>query len=311
MEVDLPQLAQRVRLDEMSLVVHVESVVHGVALEVGDEPGDINDCHVWGHYRSHVPLFDVSSDNLDILGFLHDVADAAADTVDELGPWSLTGEREGQYSGDVAVDEVVVDMLEAAGFDVLSEESGAGRWDRSSGRLLCVVDPVDGSTNASKGFPWFATSLCVVDDGGPRVALVAEQSGSEIRYSAMRGAGARCDGVPMKAATSVAPSRAVIGVNGVPPADHGWWQVRSMGAAALDLSLVGAGALDGYVDFHSHGVWDYLAAYLICRESGAAFADVHGRNLVVLDPSERRSPVAAATPELVAHLTAVARRALT
>jgi hypothetical protein len=38
-EVDLPRLAQRVGLDEVALVVHVEAVVDGVVLEVGDEHG--------------------------------------------------------------------------------------------------------------------------------------------------------------------------------------------------------------------------------------------------------------------------------
>ena len=114
--------------------------------------------------------FDADSDDRDILGFLHDVADAAADMIDETVSWSLTGHREGQYTGDVAVDEVVVDMCEAAGFFVLSEESGVGdlEWPLPAGKLLIVVDPVDGSTNASKGLPWYATSLCVVDADGPR-----------------------------------------------------------------------------------------------------------------------------------------------
>ena len=46
MQVDLPRLAQRVGLDEVALVVHVEPVIDGVVLEVGDEAGDIDDGHV-------------------------------------------------------------------------------------------------------------------------------------------------------------------------------------------------------------------------------------------------------------------------
>jgi hypothetical protein len=41
-EVHLPHLAQRVRLDEVTLVVHVETVVDGVILQLGDEAGDID-----------------------------------------------------------------------------------------------------------------------------------------------------------------------------------------------------------------------------------------------------------------------------
>jgi len=246
-----------------------------------------------------VPSFDASSDDVDILAFLHDVADAAADTLDEAADWSETGGHEGQYTGDVLVDDVVTDLLEAAGFAVLSEESGMGEWDRTGGQLLAVVDPVDGSTNAAKGLPWYATSLCVVDADGPRVALVAEQSGSETRYSAIRGQGARCDGTRIAPSGLRDDSRAVVGVNGPVAPGHGWWQVRTMGAAALDISLVAKGALDGYVDTVGHGCWDYLAALLVCREAGAIVVDALGRNIVVLDPEERRMPIAAGSAEML------------
>lgn len=255
-----------------------------------------------------MPRFDSSSDDLDILGYLHDVADAAADTLDQLGTWSLTGTREGQYTGDVAIDDVVVDMLVASGFAVLSEESGADHWDRGGDQLLVVVDPVDGSTNASKGLPWYATSLCVVDRDGPRVSLVAEQSGSEMRFSAVRGAGARFDGVPMHGGSVVDPTTAVVGVNGLPPDDHGWWQVRAMGAASLELCLVGSGGLDGYVTFDDYlGVWDYLGAMLVCAEAGVPMVDALGRDLLTFDPGHRRRPVAAGTPAFLDNLLEVAR----
>lgn len=254
--------------------------------------------------------FGVDSDDREVLAFLHDVADAAADTIDEIGNWQFTGERDGQYSGDVAVDEVVVDMCESAGLVVLSEEStlDAVQWAGTQGRLLVVIDPVDGSTNASRGLPWFATSLCVVDADGPRVGLVAEQSGSETRYGAIRGAGANVDGRRAIVASDCQASAAVVGVNGVPPRDHPWWQVRAMGAAALDICLVGCGALDGWVDFHGHGVWDYLASVLFCEEAGAMVGEVDGNDLFTLDPAIRRRPVVASGPEMMASLLDVVRR---
>jgi fructose-1,6-bisphosphatase/inositol monophosphatase family enzyme len=257
-----------------------------------------------------VPHFDSNSDDRDILGFLHDVADAAADIIDETGVWEFTGEREGQYSGDVAVDEVVVDMCEAAGFFVLSEESGVGdlEWPLPENKLLIVVDPVDGSTNASKGFPWFATSLCVVDSVGPRVALVAEQSGSETRYAAIRGAGANVDGMRIRVSGQTDPARAVVGTNALPAPGHGWWQVRTLGAAALDISLVGRGGLDGFIDYDGLGVWDYLAAVLICAEAGAVIAEANDEDLMTIDTDARRRPVIASSPEMLASLMASRRQ---
>ena len=45
-QIYFPQLAQRVGLDEVALVVYVEAVVDRVALQVGDKAGNIDDCHV-------------------------------------------------------------------------------------------------------------------------------------------------------------------------------------------------------------------------------------------------------------------------
>jgi hypothetical protein len=44
-EVDLPDLAQRVGLDEVPLVVDVEAVVDRMVLQVSHVPGDVDDGH--------------------------------------------------------------------------------------------------------------------------------------------------------------------------------------------------------------------------------------------------------------------------
>ena len=45
MQVDLPELAERVGLDEVPFVVDMESGVDGLALDIRDEAGHIDDCH--------------------------------------------------------------------------------------------------------------------------------------------------------------------------------------------------------------------------------------------------------------------------
>ena len=69
------------------------------------------------------------------------------------------------------------------------------------------------------------------------------------------------------------------------------------------------GRLDGYLDcsVDAHGVWDYLGALLVCSESGVEVVDAHGRDLCVLDPSARRTPVAGAGPAVTEALL-MARR---
>jgi fructose-1,6-bisphosphatase/inositol monophosphatase family enzyme len=77
-----------------------------------------------------------------------------------------------------------------------------------------------------------------------------------------------------------------------------------LGAAALDLCAVAEGSLDAYVDCSraGQGPWDYLGGALVCLEAGAVVADAQCRELVALDHSARRAPVAAATPTLLSSL---------
>lgn len=233
-----------------------------------------------------------------VLAVLHDTADAVAVALGAVADWGLTGEHPGQHHSDLAADAAAVDVLERAGFGVLSEESGARGLDRD---VVVVVDPLDGSTNAAHGIPWYATSLCALDGDGPLAALVVDLA-HRVRFEATRGGGARRDGAPIRSSGCQSLPDAVVALAGWPPVHLGWRQYRSLGAAALDLCAVAAGVLDGFVDCTSHGVWDYAGALLVCQEAGAVMADASGRDLVVRDLSLRRTPLAAATPELLDQL---------
>ena len=238
--------------------------------------------------------------NPDRLSLLHEVADAVAAAFAEVHDFGPSGDREGQYTLDVVANDAALTVLRRAGVGVLSEES---EFEGGTTGEVVVIDPIDGSTNASRGVRYFATAMCVVDADGPSVAMVANQATGE-RYWATRGGGAWCDGVRIAPTDCVEVHDAIIAMNGLPPYPLGYRQSRVLGAVALDLCHVAAGVFDGYVDCvtEAHGVWDYAASVLICREAGAHVVDLHGRDLVVLDPAARRTPIAAATPELLAAL---------
>lgn len=242
-------------------------------------------------------------DHETLLATLSEVCDAVASTLGDLEDWSLAGTRDGQYRSDLAADAVAVGHLLSAGLGVLSEESGLHEADRP---FLAVLDPVDGSTNASRRLPWYATSICVLDDSGPLAALVVNQA-TGTRFEAVRGSGARRDGRRIAASGATRLGRSIVGLSGYPRRYLGWRQFRALGAVSLDLCAVADGALDGFVDCvdtpHG-GPWDYLGGLLVCAESGAVAADALGRDLVVRDPTQWRSPVAGATPQLLAELLA-------
>jgi fructose-1,6-bisphosphatase/inositol monophosphatase family enzyme len=239
-------------------------------------------------------------DDDQLLEVLHEAVTAVASALEGLGDWGLAGTRPDQYRSDLVADAAAVPVLLQAGLGVLSEESGLDRAERP---ILAVLDPVDGSTNASLGLPWFGTSLCAVDGEGPRVAVVANQA-SGVRFEAVRGGGARRGGRPLRASGCEALDQAIVGLSGYPARHLGWRQFRALGAAALDLCAVAEGSLDAYVDCSGsgQGPWDYLGGALVCREAGALVTDAQGRELVALEHSDRRAPVAAATPGLLSSL---------
>jgi fructose-1,6-bisphosphatase/inositol monophosphatase family enzyme len=235
-----------------------------------------------------------------LLDVLSEAAAAVRAALDGLGDWGPAGTRPGQYHSDLVADRAALAVLRGAGLGVLSEETGPHDTDRA---LVVALDPVDGSTNAARGLPWFATSLCAVDPRGARVALVVNQATGE-RFEAVRGGGARRNGEPMAPTSCTRLSDAVLGLSGYPPTDLGWRQMRALGAAALDLCAVACGQLDAYIDCttHAHSPWDYLGGMLVCQEAGARVAEAGGRDLIALGWTDRRVPVAGATGELLAEV---------
>jgi myo-inositol-1(or 4)-monophosphatase len=243
-----------------------------------------------------------------LIELLSQAAGAIRSALDGLDDWGLAGTRAGQYLSDLAADEAAVAVLTAAGVGVLSEESGPHSVDRD---VVVVVDPLDGSTNASRGLPWFAISLCAVDRDGPRAALVVDLPRNRT-YTALRGSGSWVDGRRLASSGATDLSDALVGISGFPPRPLGWRQFRTLGAAALDLCAVAEGTLDAFVDCSpsAHGAWDYLGGVLVCQEAGVPVGDALGRDLVTFDHLARRTPVAAATPALFDQLLDARRRVI-
>ncbi len=237
------------------------------------------------------------------------VLDLLSDTAAAVGlalrpvdgdPRRARTDRAGQYAIDLVADEAALGVLGRAPVAVLSEESG---WSGRAGAAVTVVlDPVDGSTNASRHIPYWATSLCALDGDGPLAALVVNQA-TGVATTAVRGGGAWRGGEAIAPRKIERVEDALVALSGRPGRWLAWKQFRALGSAALSLCDLAAGALDGLVDGGAwHAPWDYLGGLLVCREAGAEVIDVAGRELVVLDADVRRQILAAATPALLEEL---------
>jgi myo-inositol-1(or 4)-monophosphatase len=233
-----------------------------------------------------------------------DVAHAVRDAVTAIDVTTRRARTNvpGQYALDVIADAAALDRLAKMSVRVVSEESGV--HERPGANITVVMDPVDGSTNCSRGIAYWATSLCALDVDGPLASLVVNQATGQ-RTCAIRGQGATRDGVALRASNVTRIEDAVIALSGFPGRALPWKQFRALGCASLMLCDLAAGGLDGLLDSHPNlAPWDYLGGYLACIEAGATVRDANGDELVTDDLTARRQLIGAGTGELVTALMA-------
>jgi myo-inositol-1(or 4)-monophosphatase len=219
--------------------------------------------------------------------------------------WTLSGGRGSQYNHDLVADAAALPILLDAGLGVLSEESGDHHLERP---IVVAIDPVDGSTNAGRNIPWWAISLCAIDEQGPLASVCAVQTdrtGNGKWFEAIRGQGAVYNGKRCAPRDTTDPARAVVAAtDGTADLYLDVAQVRMFGSCVVDMCAVAAGWLDAACDLTEHGmhVWDYAGAWLVCKEAGVGLVERNGRDTNWLDRSETRSWIAGATPELAQEL---------
>jgi len=182
--------------------------------------------------------------------------------------------------------------------------------------LAFIVDPLDGTTNFLHGYPEYAVSIGVAHDGEIVAAVVVNVPMGE-RFTALRGAGAWRDGVPISVSTITDPSRALIGT-GFPfkhPDTLPRWQrqfggimlvtagVRRAGAAALDLCDVACGRFEAFWELRL-APWDFAAGLLIIHEAGGIVTGLDGRPVPL-----GHGPIVAGSPAMHSWLLAMLRSA--
>jgi myo-inositol-1(or 4)-monophosphatase len=243
-------------------------------------------------------------DAVSVLNVLREAAAAVGKRIAACADRRAPGTRPGQYAVDLVADAAAVGVLHAAGLSVFSEESGTtdpdlGGKDRGTMELLAVLDPIDGSTNASRGLRPFSTSICVLDRDGPWVGLVHDHTSGD-SYEAIRGSGARRSGESISVSGCVNLNEAIVAVSGLPETPLGWSQFRAYGAASLELCYVAEGSLDAFARAGGSWLypWDYLAGLLICQEAGGVVVDMDDEDLLVSE-AVGRAPVAASSEDLV------------
>jgi myo-inositol-1(or 4)-monophosphatase len=167
---------------------------------------------------------------------------------------------------------------------IIAEEGGGG----GVGAKYCWhVDPLDGTTNFAHGYPCFAVSIGLAEDGQPVAGAVFNPVSEEL-FTAARGEGAYLNGKPIRvsAIEKLATSLVATGF----PTHHRkrsaninyYWEytlrshgVRRDGSAALDLCSVACGRFDAFWEFGLKS-WDTAAGVLLVQEAGGKVSDLSG-----------------------------------
>lgn len=160
-----------------------------------------------------------------------------------------------------------------------------------TGPVIWAVDPIDGTTNFSRGVPLFSISIAGLVDGRAVVGVVYDVLRDEL-FAAGSGRGATLNDKPITTSDRETLATAIMALD--------WSRqphlrqeaygllgrvvnqvhtVRAIGSAALALAWVACGRLDGYFNL-SLSTWDIAAGQLLVEEAGGVCKQRGGGDFV-------------------------------
>ncbi len=220
---------------------------------------------------------------------------------------------------DIVLEKLIFEATKKRFKDatLVSEESEITEVGRG-GSPFIIVDPVDGSANAARGYPCYSSSIAVAEsetlDDIVCSGVINLLDGSI--YFAEKNKGAFLNGRRIRVSNVEKIEEALIAVdlnvrgrlpgyvkkisNIVERAKH----VRFLGTDALEICMVASGAADAFIDLRGFlRSLDFAAASLIVREAGGLVLNEKGERLnVKLIPVSRSSIVATSSKKLAEEI---------
>lgn len=202
-------------------------------------------------------------------------------------------------SADLAVDDFFQKEIGRTypGVAILTEETASDNFRQLiKDQLLWVVDPLDGTANFSRGDSNFSISVALVSYGQPLVGALFVPVHSRLFWARVDGHAAYWNGRRIHVSQVSALEEAVVCTD---------WshiltsrdsttsflrkifgtvrQIKILGSAATDISLLARGGVDIYHHVHLMP-WDVAASALIAAKAGAIVTDTKGDKWNVFTP---------------------------
>lgn len=220
---------------------------------------------------------------------------------------------------DKSAEVAIIDEIKKAfpEHSFLAEESGETINDS---KFLWIIDPLDGTTNYLHGFPQYAVSIALFEDGEATQAVVYDPFKEEM-FFASRGDGCYLNNHRIRVSGALGFENTLIGTGfpfrapehldtylamfkAIHPKVAG---IRRAGSAALDLAYIASGRLDGFFEIGLN-IWDIAAGILLIKEAGGHITTFKGNPIPIT-----QSPinVIAATPKILKPLIKIINPHLT
>jgi myo-inositol-1(or 4)-monophosphatase len=191
---------------------------------------------------------------------------------------------------DTRVEEFLKEQfeIEFPDFVFLGEESDNVKDQKTNNlKNFIIVDPIDGTTNFVKGFPYVGISVAVYKDAKPFYGVVYNPILKEY-YEALSGSGESfCNGESIsvykgeqkkqlcavyKSARKINPTQEELDV--LDALSEEYLEQRRLHSAALECCYVAKG-IYGLYAVNNIKPWDVAAGMIIAKEAGAHISDIY------------------------------------
>lgn len=188
---------------------------------------------------------------------------------------------------DLQAERIIIEQLRQTGYSILGEETG--ETDNQS-RKKWVIDPLDGTANFIRGFPFFAVSIALIEDDKNLVLGVVYDPIADECFWAERNEGAFMNGKKINVSQHGDFDGSVFLV------EHGRSEknqkdylqalhhlmldqgavVLRQGSTALMLCYMAKGSAEAFLSCGDE-LYDFAAGLMIAKEAGANISDWNGK----------------------------------
>jgi fructose-1,6-bisphosphatase/inositol monophosphatase family enzyme len=189
-------------------------------------------------------------------------------------------EKDIKTFADIAVNEAILKVLKKSHIPIFSEEIAITQYHLP--KLCWIIDPLDGTYNFSRGFPYTSISICLWNNEEPIIGVV-KNIFNGLTYSTEAKRGIFSNGRQLKVSEVDTIKNATL-ATGFPSGTNystehllkvvsyiqKFKKVRAIGSASLMISNVASGVFDAYYEKDIY-LWDVAAGLALIKEAGGKY----------------------------------------